>query len=118
MSYKTNKERAIYRDDTPTKTDQSSAHSTDINIIVGQQLITGYAPGTPKPPMYEDFTNFPQDLREALEISRSTQSFRKRLPQQLQEKTLDELMNLTTNDITTILTPTKPEPKPDDQPKT
>lgn len=118
MSYANNKKRAIYNDGTPTKTDQSAANSTDINIIVGQQLITGYAPGTPKPPMYEDFTNFPQDLREALETSRSTQNFRKRLPKELQEKTLDELMNLTTNDITTILTPPKLEPKPDDQPKT
>lgn len=118
MNYAINKKRAIYEDTSPTKTDQAAASSSDINIIVGQQLITGYAPGAPKPPMYDDFTNFPNDLREALENARGLTALRGRLPPQLSNKTLDELLRLTTEDITNILTPPPqqpPEPKIENQ---
>lgn len=108
--YYANKRRSIYVDATPTKTDQAGANQSDINIIVGQQLVTGYAPGSPKPPMYEDFTQFPTDLREMLETSRKTKELRARLPKELREKPLEELLTLTTDAITRIITP-PPDPE-------
>lgn len=114
-----NKEKAKYFNTAPTKTDQAGADATNINIIVGQQLTTGYAPGAPKPPMYEDFTQFPEDLREALEKSREVRRIRDRLPPQLKERTIEELVTLTPNDLTNILKPpvTPPEQQKD-EPKT
>lgn len=105
MSYRNNKKAAIYNNADPTVTDQSGANHSDINIIVGQQLITGYAPGAPKPPMYEDWTAFPTDLREALEASRALSKIRQGLPAQLQHKPIEELLRLTPNELKHILTP-------------
>lgn len=115
-TYAKNKLRAIYIDKTPTKTDQSAANTSDINIIIGQQLTTGYAPGAKKPPIYDDFTKFPQDLREALELTKEAQHMRRRLPPELQELPLDALMRLTARDLKNILEPKQPA-QPPDKPK-
>lgn len=108
MTYAQNKTRAIYRDTTPTKTDQAGARESDINIIVGQQLITGYAPGAKKQPMYEDFSQLPTDLREMIERSRNMENMRNRLPPQLREMPLEQLLMLNKDELTRILTPEKP----------
>lgn len=120
MSYAINKQRAIYRDTTPTLTDQAGADASNINIIVGQQLITGYAPGAPKPPLFGDFSNFPRDLRETLELSQAAKSIRNQLPVELRNVPIEDLLQLTTDDLTRILTPPKPKepnaPPPQPQP--
>lgn len=100
--------------DDPTMTDQSQASETDLNIIMKRYGTTGTVPGAPGEPLYGDFTNLPTDLRGMIEESRSVQKRRDQLPAELKAMPIEELLALTPEQLTTILTPVEtppPEPK-------
>lgn len=113
--YRTNKKRAVYHNSEPTLTDQSQAGNTDINIIVTQFLRTGQAPGQ-QTPVYGDFTEFPNDLREMFDLARSVRAKIDDLPEELQRVPLDQLVQLTNEQINAML-PKPPEPAADDKDK-
>lgn len=104
-NYRKNKERAVFRNNQPTKTDQSQGHETDINVIVKRYGIGGGAPGAPGQPMYGDFTEIPDNLRDMLELTRKLEDHRARLPEQLRAMPPEELLALQPADLKRILTP-------------
>lgn len=105
MSYRENKERAKTRNDQPTMTEQSQARDTDINVIVGKFIKTGVAPGAAQEPQYGDFSNLPSDLRGFIEVAESLAEKRAALPAKLKNMPMDELLALTPEQLTNILTP-------------
>ena len=107
--YKANKAAARYHNTEPSLTDQSQANDTDVNVIVKKFAITGQAPGG-RTPNYGDFTQLPKDLRELLAMNKSVKGYRDTLPEQLRDLEIEELLALSEQDITKILTP-KEEPK-------
>lgn len=107
--YHENKHRAITKSAKPTLTDQSAAKDTDINIIVGQFLTHGHAPGNARQPIEDaDFTKMPRDLRGFIEEARSLDEHKRKLPDQLKDMQVEEILRLTPEQLTTILTPPKP----------
>lgn len=113
--YQINKEAAKYRSDKPSKTDQSQAAQTDINVIVKQFLTTGQIPNQ-KQPFYADFSILPKDLRGMIDMSRSIRHFMKQLPKELQDMPREQLLSLTPEQLTTILTPPAPPPDKKEEP--
>lgn len=112
--YKLNKERAVYRNNDPTLTDQSQARETDINIIVSKMGIGRVVAGAAQPPMYADFTDLPRDLRGFIEEARQLDTLRSKLPKELQGQRIEELLALTPEQIHALLFPepaTPPAPK-------
>lgn len=108
MGYYTNKANAVTRDTTPTKTDQAGADETNINVIVKRYGTTGTVPGPGRSPITGDFSDLPTDLREMLEASKSVERLRRSLPDTLREKPLEQLLTLTQDELTRILTPQQP----------
>lgn len=104
-NYRKNKIAAVYRDTTPTMTDQSQADETNVNIIMKKYRVTGLAPGAPKAPMYGDFTTLPYDLRELLEEAHKFPRYMDELPDALKGMALDEILALTPERLAAILTP-------------
>lgn len=95
---------ARYRNTMPTMTDQSQAANTDLNVIVNQFLKTGQSASKGNP-IYGDFSQLPTNLRDAIDQARSVQHLRRTLPPQLRDMDAAELLTLTPEDITRILTP-------------
>lgn len=115
---KQRRKAAAFRNTQPTMTDQSQAATTDLNVIVNQFLRTGQSPskGTP---IYGDFTQLPQNLRDAFEQARGVKNLRRQLPPQLKDMEPAQLLALTPEDIKRILTPVdKATDKPKEEPKT
>lgn len=99
----------------PTLTDQSAAGATDINIIVTQFLRTGQTPQS-KQMQYGDFTQLPEDLRGFIEMGRSIEENRNKLPEALREIPVEHLVRMTNEQINGILAPPeKPADKKDEQ---
>ncbi len=92
-NYYKNRERANTVTIGGTKTDQSSAATTDINVIVKQAAIHGTAPGSKNPPIYGDFSQLPDNLRDMIELGRSMEGHKNSLPHALQSMTIEELVN-------------------------
>ncbi len=90
--YHTNKQRAKTVNVGTTKTDQSHATSTDINVIVRQHAIHGQVPGSAHPPMYGDFSEIPDNLRDMIELGRSMENHKNALPPALRSMTVEELV--------------------------
>jgi len=111
-NYTRNKKAAITYNNSPTLTDQSQANSTDINVIVGQFNISGRVPGAAGEPMTGDFTQYPRDLREMIDMGRSLEAKRRQLPKELRDKPMEELLALTPEQLKTILTPPQPKAEP------
>lgn len=111
--YHENAKRAEYNNTDPTETDQSQGHETDINVIVGRygigQVTSGNDPATGQ---YIDWTVFPRDLKEMIETARSLERHRAELPEQLREMPINDILNLTNEQLTTILTPPAPPAPP------
>lgn len=105
MSYRENKARAIFTNTQPTMTDQSQGHETDINVIVGKYGIGQTAPGANGEPTYADWTNMPTDLREMIETARRLEDHRAALPDALRDMPIEEILSLTDDSLTNILTP-------------
>lgn len=97
------------RTTTPTMTDQSEAAGTDINIVLGHMLATGHPPRE-KEPIYGDFSELPEDLRGFIHQARSIGRRRTQLPPQLREMPVSELLALTKERLSEILTPPAPKP--------
>jgi len=76
-----------------TKTDQSGAPSTDINVIMRNHAIHGNAPGSPKPPIYGDFSEIPDNLRDMIELGKNISAHQAALPPGLRDMTVAELIN-------------------------
>lgn len=91
--YTTNAKRAEYNDQTPTMADQSQAHDTDINIIVGRYGIGGTVQGIMKTPLEGDLSELPTDLRGMIEKARELDILRKKLPPEYQHLSTQELLN-------------------------
>lgn len=107
-----------YKSTQETATDQSQAHDTDINVIVGKMMITRQLPGTGKQPIYADFTELPQDLQGFFEQARRMRHLKDDLPDALKNKSVKDLMSLTKADLVAILQPPdKPADKPTDKPE-
>lgn len=111
-NYKRNKARAVFINDEPSMTDQSQARDTDINVIVKRYAQTGTAPGAATDPMFEDFSELPTDLRSMIEQTRGVVELRRRLPPRLAEMPVAQLLSLTEQQLTEILKPAEPTPKP------
>lgn len=115
MNWQANRIKARTWTNTPSKTDQSQANETDLNIIVGRMLSTGTVPGRGGEPLYVDWTQLPRDLRGMIEMGRSLVTRQGQLPPQLQHIPIDQLLTLTNQQIADILAP--PNNKPTDEPK-
>jgi len=114
--YAQNKIKAKTVSKKPTLTDQASARDADINVIVGQFLTHGQVPGTTKQPIVgADFTKMPTDLRGFIDLGKSLEKNKARLPAQLKGMTTDKLLSLTPEELKTILAP--PEEKPKEETK-
>ena len=116
-SYYQNRKRAQTITDlnkTPSLTEQSLANDTDINIIVQKFRTTGRVPAAQNQPMAGDFTHLPTDLRGFIETAKSIKETRRQLPPQLRDMPMEELLTLTHDKLTHILTPA---PKPDEEKK-
>jgi len=109
MSYAINRLRARTVNNQPTMTDQSQAAETDINVIIKQFMKTGQATGPAENPMYEDFTEFPTDLRSMIERSREVAKLRRELPEKLQHLEVEELLGLTPEAWNKIMKPEEPK---------
>lgn len=119
MNYQINKAKArIFNKGKPSLTDQSQAKDTDINVIVGRFIKTGAATAAPNAPMNGDFSNLPRDLRGIIEESRKLQQLRHKLPKELRDKPVEELLTLSPTELTSILTPPATSPAPKEEPKT
>lgn len=112
MYYQQNRKRAQIKNCSPTLTDQSQANDADINIIVGKMLKTGITTGAQGQPIYQDWTTLPTDLRTMIETSRDITRQRAQLPQPLREMPIEQLLQLTPDELTNILTPPAPPPAP------
>ncbi|QXP08144.1 MAG: internal scaffolding protein [Arizlama microvirus] len=98
----------------PTLTDQSSVHSTDINVIVTQFLKTGAQPEGSEG-FYADMTQLPDDLRGFIEMGRSITTLQNQLPKELRGMTAQEIFALTDEQLLAKLTPPeKPADKKED----
>jgi hypothetical protein len=113
--YIANKLKAVHNNTEPTETDQSQARDTDINVIIGRFGIGHMAKGNGKVEMYEDFTDLPRDLRGYIEQARGLDTLRERLPEQLKTHKLDELLQLTPQQIHGLLFPQTPANRPEPQ---
>jgi len=111
MNWQKNKALAITRDNTPSLTDQGAARDTDINIIVGQFLVSGKVPGSKNPPLYGDFTELPKDLRGMIEMANSLKRNQANLPEQLRDIPVGHLLTLTPAEINAKLAPPKGDDK-------
>lgn len=100
-----NKKLAVFTNTEPTMTDQASARDTDINVIVTQFGIHGQAPGGADQPIYGDFTEFPTDLRETIEMGKRLAYHKGKLPDALKDMPIDELLALTPETLRAKLTP-------------
>lgn len=114
--YYENRKRARTINNKPTKTEQSGAAQTDINVIVKSFKITGRVPGASTEPMAGDFSELPTDLREMIETAKGIKEKRQGLPPQLRDMPIEELLALTPDKLANILTP--PQQPKTEEPKT
>lgn len=115
MSYAKNKLQARTKCVKPTLTDQSQATETDRNVIVQRFLQHGQMPGTAKNPLYADFSALPEDLRGFIHQAKRLATLKNRLPKALRGYSMNDLIELTPDELKDILAP--PAPKPEDKPE-
>jgi len=117
MYYQQNRLRAQFKSIKPTLTDQSAAKDTDINVIVKQFGLGGQVLGNRAQPIYEDFTQYPRDLREFIEVSRAVRTHIADLPDELRNLPMDQLLNLPPKELLAKLVKPAPTPAPPEPPK-
>lgn len=105
--YYKNRERANIVNNEPTMTDQSGAAETDINVIVRNFMKHGEVEGAASEPIYGDFTELPNNLRDFMELARQARHIQQELPEQLRGIELEELFALTPQEIKAIIEPPK-----------
>lgn len=111
--YYENRKRAATRNTKPTLTDQAGAKDTDINVIVGRMLKTNTVPGSASQPMYGDFADLPRDLAGFIQTARNLNTLQRKLPKELQDMKIEEMLALTPDKLKDILTPPPPPPAPE-----
>lgn len=123
--YKTNKLKAIFRNERvnpetgelepiPSMTDQAAAQDTDLTQIIRKYRLTGQLQGD-KVPLFGDFTMLPDNYRDMVEMARSMKEKQASLPPELRKLSIQELINLTPDQVKAILQPEQPEKKPANQ---
>lgn len=118
MFYEKNRLRARTNSTQPTMTDQSQARETDINVIVQRFTVTGRVPGPSTQPIAGvDFTKMPEDFRGFIHKARTLEENRRKLPKELRDMPIGELMALTPEQLTAKLTPPAPSPEPPKEPE-
>jgi len=105
MNYQKNRLRAQTKTTKPSLTDQSQASETDVNVIVRKMRQTGVMPTASTQPMGGDFTSLPDNLRDMIELSRTVELNRNRLPPELRKLEMSELLALTPDKLAHILAP-------------
>lgn len=113
MYYQRNRLRARTENHEPSMTEQSGARETDINVIVKRFAVTGQTPGSPTPPITGDFSDLPTDLRGFLDTARSLRENQYKLPDQLRNIPLEQLLAMNPKEIANILKPPAPAPAPE-----
>lgn len=110
MSYAYNKERAKFKNTTPSMTDQSLAKETDMNVIVSRFQTTGMVRGAPNQPISGDFSRLPNNLRDLIHMGKRLTKLRLSLPKELENLSNEELMALTPEQLRVKLTPPAKQP--------
>jgi len=111
--YQKNRLRARTVNNEPTMTDQSAAAETDINVIVRDFMKHGTAPGADSEPLYGDFTELPNNLRDFIETARTMNQNRNNLPQALRDLPVEQLLTFPVEELKKLIDPPKQEePKP------
>lgn len=101
----------------PTKTDQSGAEDSDVNVIVKRYGVYGTTPSGLKQPQFgTDYSEIPTDLRDMIESARMLEIYRGELPEALRALNVEDLITMTPQAIADILKP--PAPKPANQEST
>lgn len=118
MNYYERAEKLATRNTDPTLTDQSAAQDCDINVIVKRFNVAGMLPQTIQQPRYDDFSDLPDNLRDAIDKARSFKKLQAELPEPLRGKSVDELTKMTPDELTAILSPPKPAEPKKEEPKT
>jgi len=95
----------------PSQTDQAGARETDINVIVGTMLKTSMVNAQDKEGEYGDFSELPEDFREMIHLTREMPTLQKKLPKELGNLTLQQLMELTPDEAKRIMEPPAPTPE-------
>jgi len=96
----------------PTKTDQSGAADTDINVIVKRYGVYGTVPAGKKQPQFGvDMSEIPTDLADVIEAARMLEIYRGELPPALRAINIDDLITMTPDAIASILNPPAPKPE-------
>ncbi|QCQ85019.1 internal scaffolding protein [Blackfly microvirus SF02] len=113
-----NKKLAIYRNSDPTETDQSQAEETDINVIVRKFAQHGQLPQTGNEPMFGDFSEMPADLREMMETAKQIEELHGLLPAELKGIPMNELLQMTPQQMKDKLTPPAPKQETPKEDKT
>lgn len=102
----------------PTETDQSGAAETDLNVILKRYAQSGTIQSHGLPPMYEDWTELPEDFRGFIHKARELGALQDKLPAQLRNLPTEALLALTREQLSTILTPpAQPTDKPKEEAK-
>jgi len=109
VSYYKNRLRARTENHLPTATDQSQAAETDINVIVRNFMKHGEAPGAAGEPLYGDFTELPNNLRDFIETARTLNENRNNLPQALRALPVEQLLSLPVEEMKKLIDPPKQE---------
>lgn len=120
MNYQANKARmrAALKFSKPTLTDQAGARDTDINIIVKNFTKHGIAPAVGKQPIQGvDWTEYPSDLKGMFDKAKELAGQLRKLPKQLRNMGMDELLALNADDLKRILAPAQPDKPADKEPK-
>lgn len=112
-----NKNRGKTSQKKPTLTDQSGAKDSDLNVIVKKFISTATLPGTTKTAMYGDFTELAGDLRELIERTRAVEKLRGKLPEALQNLSMQDLVEMDPKALSDILKPKPTEQPPAEEPK-
>jgi len=103
-----NKLRGRTTNTKPTKTDQSGARDTDLNIIVKRMITTGTVPGASGDPLYGDFSALPRDYRAFIHQARDIEKLRGELPPELANLTVEDLVMMDDKALADYLKPKEP----------
>lgn len=95
----------------PTKTDQSGAEDSDVNVIVKRYGVYGTTPSGLKQPQFgSDYSEIPTDLRDMIESARMLEIYRGELPEALRALNVEDLITMTPQAIADILNPPATKP--------
>jgi len=111
VRYKERARRLASVNNQPTRTDQSGAEDSDINVIVKRYGVYGTIPQGKKQPQFgQDLSEIPTDLAEVIESARMLEIYRGQLPDALKALNIEDLITMTPEAIADILKPPVKQP--------